>query len=283
MPVRLIECPRDAMQGLEAFVPTFQKVKYLNALLRVGFDTLDFGSFVSPKAVPQMKDTAEVLAQLDLSSTHTRLLAIVANMRGANNAAEHPQITYLGFPLSVSETFQRRNTNQSLDEAFGNVQDMQDLCIRTGKKLVVYLSMGFGNPYGDPYSPSIVADFAGKLAEMQISIISLSDTVGVATPDGISSLFNTLSKTLPGVEFGVHLHARADQAYERIRAAYAAGCRRFDSALRGFGGCPMAKDDLVGNVATETVLQCMKDMGEDLNIHQEALDAAMKESLNIFG
>ncbi len=281
--VKLIECPRDAMQGLPDFVPTFQKVRYLNELLKVGFHTLDFGSFVSPRAVPQMKDTAEVLEGLDLAGTDTRLLAIVANVRGAQDASGYEEIDYLGFPLSVSETFQQRNTNKSIEQAFGVVDEIFELCTERGKELVVYLSMGFGNPYDDPYSPQMVADFTGKLYERGISIVSLSDTVGSATNDLIRDLFMTLNSSFPDIEFGVHLHARPQDAGERIAAAYHAGCRRFDSALRGFGGCPMARDDLTGNVATETVLSFLQSAGENSGLNEEALQQAFKESVQVFG
>jgi len=281
--VKLIECPRDAMQGLSSFIPTFQKITYLNELLKVGFHTLDFGSFVSPKAVPQMKDTAEVLEGLALENSQTRLLAIVANVRGANDAASHEPIDFLGYPLSISETFQRRNTNQSLDEAFDVVNTIREICTKSGKEPVIYLSMGFGNPYGDAYSPQMVADFAGRLQDMGISIISLSDTVGVASNNLIEELFSTLADAFSAIEFGVHLHARQQDAYDRVQTAYKAGCRRFDSALRGFGGCPMAKDDLVGNVATETVLDVLSSEGALPEIDRQALNVALRESTNVFG
>ncbi|MEJ2005487.1 MAG: hydroxymethylglutaryl-CoA lyase [Cyclobacteriaceae bacterium] len=281
--VKLIECPRDAMQGLADFIPTFQKIRYLNALLKVGFHTLDFGSFVSPRAVPQMKDTASVLSQLDMDETETRLLAIVANLRGARDAAAHPLISFLGFPLSLSETFQQRNTNQSLDEAFSVVKEMMNICGSADKQLVVYLSMGFGNPYGDPYSPESVAEFTDRLQKMGVSIVSLSDTVGSATNELIAELFERLTHDFPEIEFGAHFHARPENARERIAAAYHAGCRRFDSALRGFGGCPMAKDDLTGNVATESVLDFLESVQEDVGIDEQALEAAMSESVQVFG
>jgi len=242
------------MQGWKTFIPTQTKVDYLNQLLKVGFDTIDFGSFVSPKAIPQMADTAEVLSQLDLSGTSSKLLAIVANMRGAEEACMHPEINYLGFPLSLSETFQQKNTNRSIAEAMDVVQDIQNLCTRSGKELVVYLSMGFGNPYGDPYEPSLVAEFVEKLDIMGISIISLADTVGVSSPDNISALFQELIPAFPHIEFGAHLHSTRSTALIKIEAAYQSGCRRIDGALNGYGGCPMAEDELVGNIATETIL-----------------------------
>ncbi len=281
--VKLIECPRDAMQGLASFVPTFQKVTYLNRLLKVGFDTLDFGSFVSPKAIPQMKDTAEVLAGLDLSGSSTKLLAIIANTRGAKDAASFPEIDYLGFPFSISETFQLRNTNQRIDQAYNTIDEILEICVKNDKTLVAYLSMGFGNPYGDPYSDEIVAVHINSLTQLGVKVLSLSDTIGNASDELITATFKNVSSAFPGLELGVHLHARPQDAYSRIQAAYKAGCRRFDGALRGFGGCPMAKDDLVGNVATETIIQCLQDEGEVLNINEDALASAMAESSNVFG
>lgn len=252
--MKLIECPRDAMQGLEEFIPTDVKVTYLNQLLKVGFDTLDFGSFVSPKAIPQMRDTAEVLDQLEISNSKTRLLAIVANVRGAETACQFDRIHFLGFPLSISETFQQRNTNKSIAEALNTVNEIQELCTRHNKKQVVYISMGFGNPYGDPYDLEIVAKFTDILTTLQVPIISLADTIGVSQPAQIESLFTSLIKSFPNVEFGAHLHSTPTTSLEKIAAAYQAGCQRFDGAIKGYGGCPMAKDELVGNMATETIL-----------------------------
>lgn len=252
--MKLIECPRDAMQGLEEFIPTDVKVTYLNQLLKVGFDTLDFGSFVSPKAIPQMRDTAEVLDQLEISNSKTRLLAIVANVRGAETACQFDRIHFLGFPLSISETFQQRNTNKSIAEALNTVNEIQELCTRHNKKQVVYISMGFGNPYGDPYDLEIVAKFTDILTTLQVPIISLADTIGVSQPTQIESLFTSLIKSFPNVEFGAHLHSTPTTSLEKIAAAYQAGCQRFDGAIKGYGGCPMAKDELVGNMATETIL-----------------------------
>jgi len=252
--MKIIECPRDAMQGLDGFIPTDQKVKYINQLLKVGFDSIDFGSFVSPKAIPQMRDTAEVLAQLDLSSTRSKLLAIVANTRGAEDACRFDSISYLGFPLSISETFQQRNTNKSIVEALNVVSDIQELCTKHNKKQVVYISMGFGNPYGDPYDVEIVEKFTDILSTLNVKIISLSDTIGVSEPGQIEYLFKTLVKKFPAVEFGAHLHSTPATRLEKIEAAYNSGCQRFDGAIKGFGGCPMAKDELVGNMATETIL-----------------------------
>ncbi|RYY09513.1 MAG: hydroxymethylglutaryl-CoA lyase, partial [Cytophagaceae bacterium] len=250
----LTECPRDAMQGLPEFIPTATKIAYLQQLLAVGFEVLDFGSFVSPKAIPQLRDTTEVLAGLDLSQTHTKLLAIVANLRGAEQAASHAEISYLGFPLSVSETFQRRNTNQTLAQARADVAAMHELCERQGKTLVVYLSMGFGNPYGDPWSPALVANFTAELAALGVRIVALSDTVGTATPALITPLFKELIPAFPQVAFGAHLHTTPATWQANVQAAYEAGCRRFDSALGGIGGCPMAADTLTGNLATENLV-----------------------------
>lgn len=277
--MKLIECPRDAMQGLAHFVPTGLKIRYLNALLRVGFDTLDFGSFVSSKAVPQMRDTAEVLAGLDLSQTSTKLLAIVANGRGAEQAVSHPEVTYLGFPLSVSETFQLRNTNKTIAQALAEVAQMQDLCAKAGKVLVVYLSMGFGNPYGDFYSPELVADFTEKLVELGVGIIAPSDTVGTSTPTGIETLFTHLLRTFPQVEFGAHLHARPGEATTKVEAALRAGVQRIDGALRGFGGCPMADDHLTGNLPTEEIIEVLDDR---IKLNEAAFGEAMLLSNEVF-
>ena len=280
--MKLIECPRDAMQGLTEFIPTTTKIAYLNALLRVGFDTLDFGSFVSPKAIPQLRDTAEVLAGLDLGQTTTKLLAIVANQRGAETAAQHPEISYLGFPLSVSETFQRRNTNQTTAEALADVAAMQDLCERTGKTLVTYLSMGFGNPYGDSWSPDIVADFTRQLAALGVRVVALSDTVGSSTAASITPLFSTLIAAYPGIEFGAHLHTTPDSWREKVAAAYEAGCRRFDGAIGGIGGCPMAADELTGNMATENLIAYLTEQGAMLEIDAEAFAKARQLGNGIF-
>ncbi len=281
--MKLIECPRDAMQGVIHPIPTELKIRYLNALLRVGFDTLDFGSFVSPKAVPQMADTAEVLAGLDLTDTRTNLLAIVANVRGAEQAASFHTIDYLGFPLSVSETFQQRNTNKSIAEAFVEVVRMQTLCAETQKTLVVYLSMAFGNPYGDPYSPALVRDFTAQLADLGVTIVAPSDTVGTATPDRIEALFSTLIPAFPDIEFGAHLHAPPGEASARIRAALNAGVHRLDGALRGFGGCPMAADILTGNLPTETIISTVTEAGLAPELNQNAFAEAWALSGEVFG
>ena len=280
--MKLIECPRDAMQGLHQFIPTDLKVAYLNLLLQVGFDTLDFGSFVSPKAIPQMSDTSEVLEQLDLSSTATKLLAIVANLRGAEQACRFEQISYLGFPLSVSETFQQRNTNKSVAEAMIEVRQIVELCHRHQKQLVVYLSMGFGNPYGDPYHPGIVQELTEKLIAYGIRIIAPSDTVGSATPETIQSLFASLIPTFPQAEFGAHLHSTPHTVIEKLDAAYRAGCRRFDGALKGFGGCPMASDALTGNLPTEQIIAFIEEKGVALKLDKNKLEEAFLLADQVF-
>ena len=270
------------MQGLADFIPTATKTAYLQQLLAVGFEVLDFGSFVSPKAIPQLRDTAEVLAGLDLSQTKTKLLAIVANLRGAEQAASYPEISYLGFPLSVSATFQRRNTNQTPAQARADVAAMHALCGRQGKTLVVYLSMGFGNPYGDPWSPALVADFTAELATLGIRIVALSDTVGTATPALITPLFEELIPAFPQVAFGAHLHTTPTTWLANVQAAYAAGCRRFDSALGGIGGCPMAADTLTGNLATENLVSFLAGRGEALGLNAAAFAQAQALSQEIF-
>lgn len=283
MGVKIIECPRDAMQGIETFIPTATKVRYINQLLKVGFDTIDFGSFVSPKAIPQMKDTKEVLAQLDLSSSTTKLLAIVANVRGAEEASRHQEINYLGFPFSISETFQQRNTNKSISEAMDNLKEIQNLSLRSNKVLVTYISMGFGNPYGDPYNETVVQEFIGSLNEIGVTIISLADTIGVSNVDNIKRLFSNAIASFPHIEFGAHLHSNPNSAYEKIWAAIQAGCTRFDGALKGFGGCPMAKDDLVGNIATETIIKCLSDFNFSTTINQGQFDKAYGMTSQVMG
>ena len=265
--MKIIECPRDAMQGLEEFIPTEMKAAYINQLLKVGFDTIDFGSFVSPKAIPQLRDTTEVLGQLDVSTTKSKLLAIVANTRGAETASKFEAITYLGFPLSISETFQQRNTNKSIIEALNSLTEIQEICKKTDKVLVTYLSMGFGNPYGDLYDAEVVGKFVDVLFTLDVEIISLADTIGVSKPEQIQYLFNTLTNQFPTIEFGVHLHSNPMTAEEKIEAAFKSGCKRFDGAIKGFGGCPMAEDNLVGNLATETILNWLdkNDSSPDLN------------------
>ena len=265
--IQLIECPRDAMQGWPHFLSTETKVAYLNLLLQVGFDTLDFGSFVSPKAIPQMADTREVLANLQLENTTTKLLAIVANQRGALDASFFEEIHYLGFPFSISPTFQLKNTNSSMEESFDRVKDIQELCIKSGKELVVYLSMGFGNPYGDLYDASILLEWADRMVQEEIKIISLADTVGLASPEQISLALSTLIPQYQAVSFGVHLHSSAQNWKDKLKAAHDSGCRRFDGALKGIGGCPMAQDELVGNMDTEKMIEYFQEKGllPDLN------------------
>jgi hydroxymethylglutaryl-CoA lyase len=280
--IQLIECPRDAMQGREIFIPTALKTAYLQKLLAVGFDTLDFGSFVSPRAVPQMQDTAAVLAGLDLGATATRLLAIVANRRGAESAAGYAAISCLGFPLSLSETFQQRNTRQSVAAALEEVDWLQDLCVQKGKTLVVYLSMGFGNPYGDFWDTSLVLSFAERLARLQVPIVSLADTTGQARPADIAYLFAHLVAAYPAMRFGAHFHAPPHDWQAKVAAACQAGCRRFDSAMLGFGGCPMAGDALVGNLATENLIAYFENNNLTLNLNQAALGAALALARAVF-
>lgn len=280
--MKIIECPRDAMQGLHDFIPTDKKAAYINQLLAVGFDTIDFGSFVSPKAIPQLRDTAEVLSQLNLSSTESKLLAIIANLRGAEAASNFQEIDYLGFPLSISEQFQQRNTNKSIDEALGTLGDIQNLCQKNNKTLVTYISMGFGNPYGEPFNEDIVAQFVDKLATLGVSIISLSDTIGVAEPEVIERVFKSNIEAYPGVEFGAHFHSTPEKTVEKLSAAHAAGCQRFDTAIKGFGGCPMADDDLTGNIATEKLLSFLETVEVNPNLNMEAFQQAMVMSLDVF-
>ncbi len=280
--LKLIECPRDAMQGLLDFIPTEVKTNYINQLLQVGFDTIDFGSFVSPKAIPQLQDTAEVLKNLDLSNSKTKLLAIVANIRGAEQAVGYEKITYLGFPLSISETFQQRNTNKSIAEALEDVKQMHQLCKVADKELVVYVSMGFGNPYQDAYSPEIAEGFTEKIAAIGVRIISLADTIGVSTPENITRLFETLILRYPQIEFGAHLHSTPERILEKLEAAYQAGCRRFDGAFKGFGGCPMAEDELVGNMATEVMIQYFDTQNIELGIDKANLSKAMLKANEVF-
>ncbi|MGL1889517.1 MAG: hydroxymethylglutaryl-CoA lyase [Reichenbachiella sp.] len=279
--MKIIECPRDAMQGLHHHIPTEEKIKYINQLLKVGFDTIDFGSFVSPKAIPQMSDTREVLESLDVK-TKSKLLAIIANTRGAHDAAELKRVDYLGFPLSLSETFQHRNTNKSIEEAFEQLVTIQDICKEHDKTLVTYLSMGFGNPYEDPYEVDLVSRFIERLVSLDIQIISLADTVGVATPEAIKTLFKTVTKQFNHIEFGVHLHSDLESSIGKIEAAYLAGCQRFDGAINGFGGCPMADDKLVGNMATETLLEYFKGHNIKIEYNQKALQKALNMAPNIF-
>lgn len=278
----MIECPRDAMQGMHHFIDTEKKVAYINQLLRVGFDTIDFGSFVSPKAIPQMRDTAEVLAKLDLSTTSSKLLAIVANERGAQDACQFDDIQYLGYPFSISETFQLRNTNATIAESIARTQAIQELCETHQKELVLYISMGFGNPYGDPWNVETVQRWVDKLVPMGIKIFSLSDTIGCSNPENISYLFSSLIPAYPGVEFGAHLHTLPANWHEKIAAAWASGCRRFDGALRGFGGCPMAKDDLTGNMATENLIDFFEEINQPLAIDRPSFFKSMEMTDVVF-
>jgi hydroxymethylglutaryl-CoA lyase len=280
--VKLIECPRDAMQGIKEWIPTQQKIQYIQSLLRCGFDTIDFGSFVSPKAIPQMLDTAEVLSQLDLSATQTKLLAIVANLRGAQAAVSHPEIKYLGYPFSISENFQMRNTHKTIAQSIDTLSEILALANATNKEVVTYLSMGFGNPYGDPWNVEIVGEWAEKLSEMGVTILSLSDTVGTSNPETISYLFSNLIPKYPKIEFGAHLHTTPNAWHEKVDAAYKAGCRRFDGAIQGFGGCPMAKDELTGNMPTEKMLSYFNKENIDNNIRTMSFESAHNEASKIF-
>jgi len=269
-------------QGIPDFIDTSIKAAYINQLLEVGFHTIDFGSFVSPKAIPQMRDTAEVLEMLDLHKAQSKLLAIVANIRGAEDALQFEEIDYLGFPLSVSETFQQRNTKASIAQALETVESIQNICEVKGKEQVVYLSMGFGNPYGDPYSPELVAEFVEKLDQLDVKTISLSDTIGVADTDLITELFEVQINSFPHLTFGAHLHSRRESIQVKVLAALKGGCRRFDGALKGFGGCPMAKDDLVGNMATEVMIEALEGEGFDLQLNKAELVEAMKIANSVF-
>lgn len=281
--VKIIECPRDAMQGIKGFIPTERKTAYIQSLLRVGFDTLDFGSFVSPKAIPQMQDTAQVLASLDLSQTHTKLLAIVANTQGAQSAAEHKEIRYLGYPFSISENFQMRNTHKTIAESIVTLQEILDIANKSDKEVVAYLSMGFGNPYGDPWNVEIVGEWTEKLSAMGVKILSLSDTIGSSTPDVITYLFSNLIPKYPHIEFGAHLHTTPDKWFEKTDAAFKAGCVRFDGAIQGFGGCPMAKDELTGNMPTEKLLSYFTQQKAPTGTSPMSFESAYNEATKLFG
>ncbi len=280
--VKLIECPRDAMQGIKDFIPTELKIRYVQALLKCGFDTIDVGSFVSPKAIPQMVDSAEVITNLDLSETNSKLLTIVANKRGAETAVTFPQIDYLGYPFSISENFQMRNTHKTIADSILLLQEILSLAHANDKKVVAYLSMGFGNPYGDPWNVDIVGEWTEKLYQMGVEIISLSDTVGSSTPEVISYLFSNLITRYPKVEFGAHLHTTKDTWHEKIHAAYTAGCRRFDGAIQGFGGCPMAKDSLTGNMPMEKIVSYLTAQKAENNIRMGSFEAAYNKASDIF-
>jgi len=280
--VKLIECPKDAMQGWKTFIPTEKKIEYINSLLKVGFDTIDFGSFVSPKAIPQMSDTKEVVKKLGIGVRGTKLLAIIANQRGAEEASIFDEISYLGFPFSVSETFQQRNTNSTIKESLGRVEEIQNICFKTGKQLVVYISMGFGNPYEDPFDEDIVFEWVNKLVAMDIGIISLADTVGVATPEQVYTMRSYLVDSLPGTEIGVHLHSTPQNWKEKLEAAVKAGCKRFDGALKGIGGCPMADDELVGNMNSELMINYFDQHGLVNSLDKEALAHSLRIAGEIF-
>jgi hydroxymethylglutaryl-CoA lyase len=279
--IQLTECPRDAMQGLHQFIPTEIKAAYINLLLQVGFDTVDFGSFVSAKAIPQMQDTAAVLDMLDLNVSKSKLLAIVANYRGAEDAVQHQQINWLGFPFSVSETFQQRNANSDIDKAFDIVKNISSLCDQKGKALRIYLSMGFGNPYGDEWSIDLLRKWATEMISLGIREIYLADTVGIATPQQITTIMGGL-KDFETVDFGMHLHSTPDTWLEKIEAAYQGGCYKFDTALKGYGGCPMAKDELTGNIATENLIGYLQSQNNRLGLDMAKLQEAMDYSVRIF-
>ncbi len=280
--MQLIECPRDAMQGWPHFIPTKQKIKYINSLLKVGFDIIDFGSFVSPKSIPQMADTKEVIVKIKIENSKTKLLAIVANVRGAEEAVMYDEINFLGFPFSVSPTFQIRNTNSTMEESIKRVDEIQNLCIKTNKQLVIYLSMSFGNPYGDEYNEKILLHWADQMATKNIPIISLADTVGVASPEQISFALKTLVPKYPKIVFGVHLHSSLTNKKEKLEAALQAGCRRFDGALKGIGGCPMAQNDLVGNMDTEFMIDYFNDNHLHVNLDKDALAESLQLANEIF-
>ncbi len=281
-PIYITECPRDAMQGIKEFIPTEKKVMYIQGLLDVGFDVLDFGSFVSPKAIPQMKDTPDVLRKLDLSHTNTRLLSIVANKRGALDALQFDQIDFLGFPFSISETFQIRNTNAGIEQSLERVLDIQDLCLTNHKNLMVYISMAFGNPYGDPWNLGIASHWVERLVQAGITHFALSDTVGIANPESIAYLFEGLINTYPLCHFGAHLHTQPSNWYRNVKAAYESGCRKFDAAIKGYGGCPMAKDDLTGNLPTENLLLFCEQNGIPCDLDKDALILAEDRATKVF-
>ncbi|MEM9000211.1 MAG: hydroxymethylglutaryl-CoA lyase [Bacteroidota bacterium] len=280
--VKLIECPRDAMQGIKTFIPTHEKVRYVQSLLGCGFDTIDFGSFVSPKAIPQMVDTAEVLAQLDLSKSTSKLLAIVANVRGAVEASKHDAIDYLGYPFSISENFQMRNTHKTIAQSVTTLKEILAIARDSGKAVVTYISMGFGNPYGDPWDVAIVGQWTERLAAMGVQVLSLSDTIGSSTPEVIDYLFSHLIPKYPEIEFGAHLHTTPTKWHEKVDAAYKAGCRRFDGAVQGFGGCPMAKDELTGNMPTEKMLSYFTAVKATTHVNWMVFEAAYNKATELF-
>ncbi|KSA14616.1 hydroxymethylglutaryl-CoA lyase [Maribacter dokdonensis] len=280
--IKIVECPRDAMQGIKKFIPTDEKVRYLQSLLGCGFDTLDFGSFVSPKAIPQMVDTAEVLSKLDLSKTKSKLLSIVANVRGAEDAVTHAEVDYLGFPFSISENFQMRNTHKTIAQSVETLQEIFNIADAANKEVVTYISMGFGNPYGDPWNVEIVGEWTERLAKMGAKILSLSDTVGSSDPETISYLFSNLIPKYPNIEFGAHLHTTPSKWHEKVAAAYESGCKRFDGAIQGFGGCPMAKDDLTGNMPTEKMLSYFTSQKVVTGVNAMTFEAAYNKATELF-
>jgi hydroxymethylglutaryl-CoA lyase len=280
--MKLIECPRDAMQGLETFIPTNSKTRYINQLMKVGFDTIDFGSFVSPKLIPQMRDTSEVLNSINTIDTNTKLLAIVANTRGAFEACKYEAISYLGFPLSISETFQMRNTNKTIGQALNVLEEIKNACEKSKKKLVTYIGMGFGNPYNDPYDVELVVGFVDVLKTLGSDVISIADTIGASVPETITHLFKLIARQYPTLEVGAHLHSTPHTAVQKVEAAYQSGCKRFDGAILGFGGCPMAKDDLVGNLATEKIIEYLESQGDDPKIDLIEFGKAIQIAGEIF-
>jgi len=280
--IKIIECPRDAMQGIKDFIPTKDKVLYIQSLLSVGFDTIDFGSFVSPKAIPQMVDTAEVLSQLDLSVSSSKLLAIVANTRGASDASKYKEIDYLGYPFSISENFQMRNTHKTIAQSVVTLQEILNIADKSNKRVVAYLSMGFGNPYGDPWNVDIVGEWTERLGKMGVKILSLSDTIGSSNPENIEYLFSNLIPSYPNIEFGAHLHTTPNSWFEKVDAAYKSGCKRFDGAIQGFGGCPMAKDELTGNMPTEQLVSYFTDKKSEHNLYSLSFERAYNVATNIF-
>jgi len=280
--LKIIECPRDAMQGIKDWISTTEKVNYIQSLLACGFDTIDFGSFVSPKAIPQMKDTAEVLSKLDLSATKSKLLAIVANVRGASDASRYDEIQYLGYPFSISENFQMRNTHKTIAQSVETLKEILEIANSTNKEVVAYLSMGFGNPYGDPWNVDIVGDWTDKLSSMGVKILSLSDTIGTSNAEIIDYLFSNLIPKFSHIEFGAHLHTTPSAWHEKVAAAYNAGCRRFDGAIQGFGGCPMAKDELTGNMPTEKMLYYFNEHSIETKIDRVLFENANTIASTIF-
>ena len=280
--VEIIECPRDAMQGIKEFIPTKNKVAYINSLLSVGFDTIDVGSFVSPRLIPQMRDTAEVLKSINYSNKNSDLLTIVANYRGAEDACAFDEVDFLGFPFSISETFQKRNTNSTIEESLIRVEKIRNLCEKKGKTLQVYISMGFGNPYGEAWNAEIAIQWVKKLVEMDINTIALSDTIGVSNPENISYIFSSLIPEFPDVVFGAHLHTHVHNWKEKVEAAYKNGCKRFDGALKGFGGCPMAEDELVGNMPTENLVAYFTENGVKTGLDMDKFFEASEMALKTF-